>query len=85
MFDAMYNAFICLFGNPFHFCFFLKLGETSVMVTAVSKTKPSPSQFMPLVVCSLFLDCDCVVYRTHSGFFLFCLVISIYNVKVFGR
>lgn len=22
------------------------------MVTAVSKTKPSPSQFMPLVVCS---------------------------------
>uniref|UniRef100_A0A3Q3D3R6 Polyribonucleotide nucleotidyltransferase 1, mitochondrial n=1 Tax=Hippocampus comes TaxID=109280 RepID=A0A3Q3D3R6_HIPCM len=29
---------------------FLKLGDTSVMVTAVSKTKPSPSQFMPLVV-----------------------------------
>uniref|UniRef100_A0A8B9HV42 Protein phosphatase 4 regulatory subunit 3C n=1 Tax=Astyanax mexicanus TaxID=7994 RepID=A0A8B9HV42_ASTMX len=28
----------------------LSLGETSVMVTAVSKTKPSPSQFMPLVV-----------------------------------
>ncbi|KAK5854260.1 hypothetical protein PBY51_015345 [Eleginops maclovinus] len=28
----------------------VKLGETSVMVTAVSKTKPSPSQFMPLVV-----------------------------------
>ncbi|TNN63719.1 Polyribonucleotide nucleotidyltransferase 1, mitochondrial [Liparis tanakae] len=28
----------------------LKLGDTSVMVTAVSKTKPSPSQFMPLVV-----------------------------------
>ncbi|XP_069568381.1 polyribonucleotide nucleotidyltransferase 1, mitochondrial [Brachyistius frenatus] len=27
-----------------------QLGETSVMVTAVSKTKPSPSQFMPLVV-----------------------------------
>ncbi|XP_033001006.1 polyribonucleotide nucleotidyltransferase 1, mitochondrial isoform X2 [Lacerta agilis] len=25
-------------------------GDTSVMVTAVSKTKPSPSQFMPLVV-----------------------------------
>ncbi|CAJ1067069.1 LOW QUALITY PROTEIN: polyribonucleotide nucleotidyltransferase 1%2C mitochondrial [Xyrichtys novacula] len=28
----------------------VKLGDTSVMVTAVSKTKPSPSQFMPLVV-----------------------------------
>ncbi|XP_062376402.1 polyribonucleotide nucleotidyltransferase 1, mitochondrial [Sardina pilchardus] len=28
----------------------VKLGETSVMVTAVSKMKPSPSQFMPLVV-----------------------------------
>ncbi|XP_038593913.1 polyribonucleotide nucleotidyltransferase 1, mitochondrial [Micropterus salmoides] len=28
----------------------VQLGETSVMVTAVSKTKPSPSQFMPLVV-----------------------------------
>lgn len=28
----------------------VKLGETSVMVTAVSKTKPSPSTFMPLVV-----------------------------------
>uniref|UniRef100_A0A8C5IQN6 polyribonucleotide nucleotidyltransferase n=1 Tax=Junco hyemalis TaxID=40217 RepID=A0A8C5IQN6_JUNHY len=26
------------------------LGDTAVMVTAVSKTKPSPSQFMPLVV-----------------------------------
>lgn len=26
-----------------------------MMVTAVSKTKPSPSQFMPLVVCSLSL------------------------------
>uniref|UniRef100_A0A8C9IAT9 Exoribonuclease phosphorolytic domain-containing protein n=1 Tax=Piliocolobus tephrosceles TaxID=591936 RepID=A0A8C9IAT9_9PRIM len=25
-------------------------GDTAVMVTAVSKTKPSPSQFMPLVV-----------------------------------
>uniref|UniRef100_A0A674PFI7 polyribonucleotide nucleotidyltransferase n=1 Tax=Takifugu rubripes TaxID=31033 RepID=A0A674PFI7_TAKRU len=33
--------------NPLIFC---KLGETSVMVTAVSKTKPSSSQFMPLVV-----------------------------------
>uniref|UniRef100_A0A8C5WCJ3 polyribonucleotide nucleotidyltransferase n=1 Tax=Leptobrachium leishanense TaxID=445787 RepID=A0A8C5WCJ3_9ANUR len=31
-------------------CAVVKLGETSVMVTAVSKTKPSPSQFMPLVV-----------------------------------
>lgn len=32
-------------------CLFLtKLGDTAVMVTAVSKTKPSPSQFMPLVV-----------------------------------
>ncbi|XP_063297475.1 polyribonucleotide nucleotidyltransferase 1, mitochondrial [Pelobates fuscus] len=31
-------------------CAIVKLGETSVMVTAVSKTKPSPSQFMPLVV-----------------------------------
>lgn len=29
----------------------LKLGDTSVMATAVSRTKPSPSQFMPLVVC----------------------------------
>ncbi|KAJ8013883.1 hypothetical protein DPEC_G00034420 [Dallia pectoralis] len=28
----------------------VQLGETTVMVTAVSKTKPSPSQFMPLVV-----------------------------------
>lgn len=28
----------------------VKLGDTSVMVTAVSKIKPSPSQFMPLVV-----------------------------------
>uniref|UniRef100_H2SLB6 polyribonucleotide nucleotidyltransferase n=1 Tax=Takifugu rubripes TaxID=31033 RepID=H2SLB6_TAKRU len=28
----------------------VQLGETSVMVTAVSKTKPSSSQFMPLVV-----------------------------------
>ncbi|XP_005727355.1 polyribonucleotide nucleotidyltransferase 1, mitochondrial [Pundamilia nyererei] len=28
----------------------VQLGDTSVMVTAVSKTKPSPSQFMPLVV-----------------------------------
>ncbi|KAM8851667.1 polyribonucleotide nucleotidyltransferase 1, mitochondrial isoform 1-T1 [Synchiropus picturatus] len=28
----------------------VQLGETSVMVTAVSKSKPSPSQFMPLVV-----------------------------------
>ncbi|KAM5164668.1 polyribonucleotide nucleotidyltransferase 1, mitochondrial [Mantella aurantiaca] len=31
-------------------CAVVKLGDTSVMVTAVSKTKPSPSQFMPLVV-----------------------------------
>ncbi|XP_066451843.1 polyribonucleotide nucleotidyltransferase 1, mitochondrial isoform X2 [Eleutherodactylus coqui] len=31
-------------------CAVVKLGNTSVMVTAVSKTKPSPSQFMPLVV-----------------------------------
>ncbi|KAK3523228.1 hypothetical protein QTP86_022951 [Hemibagrus guttatus] len=31
-------------------CSIVQLGETSVMVTAVSKTKPSPSQFMPLVV-----------------------------------
>ncbi|KAL0964527.1 hypothetical protein UPYG_G00325190 [Umbra pygmaea] len=28
----------------------VQLGDTTVMVTAVSKTKPSPSQFMPLVV-----------------------------------
>ncbi|KAF0027078.1 hypothetical protein F2P81_019819 [Scophthalmus maximus] len=28
----------------------IQLGDTSVMATAVSKTKPSPSQFMPLVV-----------------------------------
>lgn len=28
----------------------VQLGDTSVMVTAVSKTKPSPAQFMPLVV-----------------------------------
>ncbi|XP_033835083.1 polyribonucleotide nucleotidyltransferase 1, mitochondrial [Periophthalmus magnuspinnatus] len=28
----------------------VQLGDTSVMVTAVSKVKPSPSQFMPLVV-----------------------------------
>uniref|UniRef100_A0A8D0GXF6 polyribonucleotide nucleotidyltransferase n=1 Tax=Sphenodon punctatus TaxID=8508 RepID=A0A8D0GXF6_SPHPU len=31
-------------------CATVQLGETAVMVTAVSKTKPSPSQFMPLVV-----------------------------------
>ncbi|KAM4771930.1 polyribonucleotide nucleotidyltransferase 1, mitochondrial [Rhinophrynus dorsalis] len=31
-------------------CAVVKLGESTVMVTAVSKTKPSPSQFMPLVV-----------------------------------
>ncbi|KAI7805177.1 polyribonucleotide nucleotidyltransferase 1, mitochondrial [Triplophysa rosa] len=31
-------------------CSVVKLGETSVMVTAVSKTKPSVSHFMPLVV-----------------------------------
>ncbi|XP_066515093.1 polyribonucleotide nucleotidyltransferase 1, mitochondrial [Hoplias malabaricus] len=31
-------------------CSVVQLGETSVMVTAVSKTKPSPSYFMPLVV-----------------------------------
>uniref|UniRef100_A0A2K5LQV6 Polyribonucleotide nucleotidyltransferase 1, mitochondrial n=1 Tax=Cercocebus atys TaxID=9531 RepID=A0A2K5LQV6_CERAT len=30
--------------------FMFKSGDTAVMVTAVSKTKPSPSQFMPLVV-----------------------------------
>uniref|UniRef100_A0A2K6F434 polyribonucleotide nucleotidyltransferase n=1 Tax=Propithecus coquereli TaxID=379532 RepID=A0A2K6F434_PROCO len=32
-------------------------GDTAVMVTAVSKTKPSPSQFMPLVV-NYFLKYD---------------------------
>ncbi|XP_072525922.1 polyribonucleotide nucleotidyltransferase 1, mitochondrial [Salminus brasiliensis] len=31
-------------------CSIVQLGETSVMVTAVSKTKPSSSHFMPLVV-----------------------------------
>ncbi|XP_028845287.1 polyribonucleotide nucleotidyltransferase 1, mitochondrial [Denticeps clupeoides] len=31
-------------------CAVVQLGDTSVMVTAVSKTKPSPSLFMPLVV-----------------------------------
>ncbi|TRY74143.1 hypothetical protein DNTS_026686 [Danionella cerebrum] len=31
-------------------CAVVKLGETSVMVTAVSKTKPCSAQFMPLVV-----------------------------------
>ncbi|XP_044519287.1 polyribonucleotide nucleotidyltransferase 1, mitochondrial [Gracilinanus agilis] len=31
-------------------CAVVQSGETAVMVTAVSKTKPSPSQFMPLVV-----------------------------------
>ncbi|XP_016106691.1 polyribonucleotide nucleotidyltransferase 1, mitochondrial [Sinocyclocheilus grahami] len=31
-------------------CAVIKLGETSVMVTAVSKTKPAAAQFMPLVV-----------------------------------
>ncbi|KAJ6667075.1 hypothetical protein lerEdw1_019079 [Lerista edwardsae] len=31
-------------------CAVVQLGDTSVMVTAVSKTKPSPSQFLPLVV-----------------------------------
>lgn len=62
MFDAMCDFYI-------HFFLFLKLGETSVMVTAVSKTKPSPSQFMPLVVRPLTSLCG--VYRAHSeGFFL---------------
>lgn len=31
-------------------CAVATLGDTSVMVTAVSKTKPSPSSFLPLVV-----------------------------------
>ncbi|KAL1263594.1 hypothetical protein QQF64_006333 [Cirrhinus molitorella] len=31
-------------------CAVVRLGETSVMVTAVSKTKPAAAQFMPLVV-----------------------------------
>ncbi|XP_060043235.1 polyribonucleotide nucleotidyltransferase 1, mitochondrial isoform X2 [Erinaceus europaeus] len=31
-------------------CAVVQSGDTAVMVTAVSKTKPSPSQFMPLVV-----------------------------------
>ncbi|XP_015217967.2 polyribonucleotide nucleotidyltransferase 1, mitochondrial [Lepisosteus oculatus] len=31
-------------------CAVVQLGDTSVMVTAVSKTKPTSSQFMPLVV-----------------------------------
>ncbi|XP_051866981.1 polyribonucleotide nucleotidyltransferase 1, mitochondrial [Pristis pectinata] len=31
-------------------CAMVQLGDTSVMVTAVSKTKPTSSQFMPLVV-----------------------------------
>uniref|UniRef100_A0A9J7ZJA2 polyribonucleotide nucleotidyltransferase n=1 Tax=Cyprinus carpio carpio TaxID=630221 RepID=A0A9J7ZJA2_CYPCA len=31
-------------------CAVIRLGETSVMVTAVSKTKPAAAQFMPLVV-----------------------------------
>ncbi|XP_043111106.1 polyribonucleotide nucleotidyltransferase 1, mitochondrial isoform X2 [Puntigrus tetrazona] len=31
-------------------CAVVRLGETSVMVTAVSKTKPATAQFMPLVV-----------------------------------
>lgn len=33
-----------------YFFFLIQLGDTAVMVTAVSKTKPSASQFMPLVV-----------------------------------
>lgn len=43
---------VILFAGNFSFyLFFLtQLGDTAVMVTAVSKTKPSPSQFMPLVV-----------------------------------
>uniref|UniRef100_A0A8K9V777 Polyribonucleotide nucleotidyltransferase 1 n=1 Tax=Oncorhynchus mykiss TaxID=8022 RepID=A0A8K9V777_ONCMY len=36
------------YSDAFHL--FIQLGDTTVMVTAVSKTKPSPSQFMPLVV-----------------------------------
>ncbi|XP_062979872.1 polyribonucleotide nucleotidyltransferase 1, mitochondrial [Elgaria multicarinata webbii] len=31
-------------------CAVVQLGDTAVMVTAVSKTKPCPSQFLPLVV-----------------------------------
>lgn len=43
---------------------YLQLGETSVMVTAVSKTKPSLSQFMPLVVSSL----PCVCHKKFECF-----------------
>lgn len=42
---------ILVAGNLNYFFFFLiQLGDTAVMVTAVSKTKPTASQFMPLVV-----------------------------------
>uniref|UniRef100_A0AAR2KSB7 Polyribonucleotide nucleotidyltransferase 1, mitochondrial n=1 Tax=Pygocentrus nattereri TaxID=42514 RepID=A0AAR2KSB7_PYGNA len=54
-------AFLCFFPRKLEIstgklarfadgCSVVQLGETSVMVTAVSKTKPSPSHFMPLVV-----------------------------------
>lgn len=41
-----------------YFCMYsTKSGDTAVMVTAVSKTKPSPSQFMPLVVSICLFIC----------------------------
>jgi len=41
---------ILVASNFFFFSSLIQLGDTAVMVTAVSKTKPSASQFMPLVV-----------------------------------
>ncbi|XP_015705640.1 polyribonucleotide nucleotidyltransferase 1, mitochondrial-like [Coturnix japonica] len=44
----------------------VQLGDTAVMVTAVSKTKPSPSQFMPLVVSSTDKTCFLVIRGSLS-------------------
>uniref|UniRef100_A0A673ZAW0 polyribonucleotide nucleotidyltransferase n=1 Tax=Salmo trutta TaxID=8032 RepID=A0A673ZAW0_SALTR len=47
----------------------VQLGDTTVMVTAVSKTKPSPSQFMPLVLLFVFLVGWFIVYRAIRPLF----------------
>lgn len=52
-------------GN-FNIFFLTQLGDTAVMVTAVSKTKPSASQFMPLVV-STSVSISFVVISGHRS------------------
>lgn len=81
------------FCNSFDLVLFLKLGETSVMVTAVSKTKPSPAQFMPLLVGSLTLRRNSQpafvirlwLSRDHPEELFSSIVTCICNVNTFGR